>query len=214
MRLKVVGMKNNLKFAVALVLAGSSVPAFAQQVSLGEAARRAQEQKKEAPRAKRVYGNEDLATAGTISVVGSAPASGSTTPSGSAAGTTGSAATDTTTSTATGTATGATAKPGDKAKDSAAAEAAWRKKYSELRDKIALKAKEIDVTQRELNLKQQQYYSDPNVALREQYSRSDINDSKTKIDDMRRELVEMQAQLTDLDDQLRRAGLPSSWSRE
>ena len=199
-------MKNNLKFAVALVLAGSCLPAFAQQVSLAEAARRAQEQKKEAPRAKRVYGNEDLATAGTISVVGSAPASGSTTPSGSASVTTGTAA--------TGTATGATTKPGDKAKDSAANEAAWRKKFSELRDKIALKAKEIDVTQRELNLKQQQYYSDPNVALREQYSRSDINDSKTKIDDMRRELVEMQAQLSDLDDQLRRAGLPSSWSRE
>ena len=83
-----------------------------------------------------------------------------------------------------------------------------------LRDKIALKAKEIDITQRELNLKQQQYYSDPNVALREQYSRSDINDSKTKIDDMRRDLAELQAQLSDLDDQLHRAGLPSSWSRE
>ena len=203
-------MKNSLKFAVALALAGSCVPAFAQQVSLGEAARRAQEQKKEAPRAKRVYGNEDLATAGTISVVGSAQASGSTTPSGSVAGTVGAVATGTT----TGVTTGAATKPGDKAKDSAANEAAWRKKFSELRDKIALKAKEIDVTQRELNLKQQQYYSDPNVALREQYSRSDINDSKTKIDDMRRELVEMQAQLTDLDDQLRRAGLPSSWSRE
>ncbi|NDQ56250.1 MAG: hypothetical protein GZ088_04150 [Acidipila sp.] len=198
-------MKNNLKFAVALLLAGSCVPAwvpsFAQQVSLGEAARRAQEQKKEAPRAKRVYGNEDLATAGSVSVVGSLPASGSTTATGSTSG-------------VAGTGTGAVVKPGDKAKDSAANEAAWRKKFSELRDKIALKAKEIDVTQRELNLKQQQYYSDPNVALREQYSRSDINDSKTKIDDMRRELADMQAQLSDLDDQLRRAGLPSSWSRE
>ena len=200
-------MKNNLKFAVALVLAGSCVPAFAQQVSLGEAARRAQEQKKEAPRAKRVYGNEDLATAGTVSVVGSVPASGSTTPGGN---TTATGSNDG----VTGTGAAAAVKPGDKAKDSAANEVAWRKKYSELRDKIALKAKEVDVTQRELNLKQQQYYSDPNVALREQYSRSDINDSKTKIDDMRRELVDMQAQLSDLDDQLRRAGLPSSWSRE
>ena len=205
-------MKNNLKFAVALVLAGSCVPAFAQQVSLGEAARRAQEQKKEAPRAKRVYGNEDLATAGTVSVVGSVPASGSATPGSTTPG--GNTTATGSNNGVSGTGTAAAVKPGDQAKDSAANEVAWRKKYSELRDKIALKAKEIDVTQRELNLKQQQYYSDPNVALREQYSRSDINDSKTKIDDMRRELVDMQAQLSDLDDQLRRAGLPSSWSRE
>ena len=190
-------MKNRMIFAIGLMLPGLAVPVSAQQISLAEVARRAREHRNESPRAKRVYSNDDLAHAGPVSVIGSPPPSGNATSANSPA-------------------VGATTavKPADKTKDPAASEAAWRKKFAELRDKISIKAKEIDVTQRELNLKQQQYYSDPNVAMREQYSRNDINDSKTRIDDMKKELEGLRQQLSDLEDQLRREGLPASWARE
>src|ERR1700687_589983 len=143
-------MKNRMIFAIGLMLPGLAVPVSAQHISLAEVARRAREHRNESPRAKRVYSNDDLAHAGPVSVIGSPPPSGNATSANSPA-------------------VGATTavKPADKTKDPAASEAAWRKKFAELRDKISIKAKEIDVTQRELNLKQQQYYSDPNVAMRE-----------------------------------------------
>ncbi len=199
-------MKKYVMGVVALIIAGFWLPAAGQQESLADAARRAREQKKEVPRAKRVYTNDELPAQGSaaVSVVGSVAPSGgagdTTSARGAADQTAGGAAAD--------------AKPVEKEKSSSEDEAAWRKKFSELRAKIAGAEKELDVMQRELNLKQQQYYSDPNVALREQYSRGDINDNKSKIDDKKKELDALRQQLSELEDDLRRAGAPSSWARE
>src|SRR6185436_19481874 len=60
------------------------------------------------------------------------------------------------------------AAPKAEAKD----EAYWRPKFADARRKLADDSKELDVLQREYNLKQQQFYTDPNVALREQYGRA------------------------------------------
>src|ERR1700693_1994211 len=204
-------MKKYVMAVLALMMAASWLPASAQQQSLADAARRAREQKKEAPPAKRVYTNDDIPAPGlaAVSVVGSvAPSAGggdTTTAGGAADQTAGSAA--------------AGAKPAEKEKSSSEDEAAWRKKFSELRAKIAGDEKEIDIMQRELNLQRQQYYSDPNVAMREQYtypagSGGDINDTVKKIDDKKKELDALKQQLSELEDDLRRAGAPSSWARE
>ena len=188
---------------LALMLAGFWAPAFAQETSLAEAARKARDQKKEAPRAKRVFTNDDLPSpnSGGGSTVGSVAQGGGSGDSTAAGG-------------AADQAGGDTAKPVVNTKNPAEEEAGWRKKFGELRAKIATAEKEVDIMQRELNLKQQQYYSDPNVALREQYSRGDINDGKTKLDDKKLEINALKQQLSELEDDLRRAGAPSSWARE
>jgi hypothetical protein len=204
-------MKKHVITVLALIIAGSWLPAFAQQESLADAARKVREQKKEMPRAKRVYTNDELASQGSaaVSVVGSAAPSagaGETTSAGGAAEQTGGGA-------------AAGAKPAEK--NPAEDEAAWRKKFSELRAKIAGDEKEIDIMQRELNLSRQQYYSDPNVAMREQYKYpsgsgggGDINDMTKKIADKKTELDALKQQLSELEDDLRRAGAPASWARE
>jgi hypothetical protein len=195
-------MKMRILTIVALLVGGVCLPASAQEGSLADAARKAREHKKEAPKARRVFSNDDIPSRGAgVSTVGTAAQAGSSTTPDGAAGTT--AATGDTTAT-----------PDDKAKASADDEAKWRKKFGELRAKIATTEKEIDVMQRELNLNQQQYYSDPNVAMRQQYSRSDINDGKKAIDTKKAELEALKQQLAELQDDLRRAGAPSSWASE
>lgn len=195
-------MKKNILPILALLLGGFWLPASAQETSLADAARKARDQKKEAPRAKRVFTNDDIPSPGSaaVSTPMSAAASGGSVDATVAAST---AATDE-----------AAAKPADKPKNSAEDEAAWRKKFAELREKIAAAEKEIDIMQREWNLKLQQYYSDPNVALREQNSRGDINETKTKIDDKKKELEALKQQLAELQDDLRRAGAPAGWASE
>lgn len=204
-------MNKYLTGVMAVLIAGSWIPASGQQESLADAARRAREQKKELPPAKRVFTNDDLPAPGTaaVSVVGSVASSGgagdTTSAEGAAAQTAGGSAAD--------------VKAADKGKKSSDDEAAWRKKFSELRAKIAGTEKEIDIMQRELNLNRQQYYSDPNVAMREQYQYpsgrgGEINETVKKIDDKKKELDALKQQLTELEDDLRRAGAPASWASE
>ncbi|PYU12524.1 MAG: hypothetical protein DMG29_13980, partial [Acidobacteria bacterium] len=71
-----------------------------------------------------------------------------------------------------------------------------------------------DILQREFNLMQQQYYSDPNKALREQYDRSDLNNHLKAINDKKQEVARLKQALSDLEDELRRAGGDPGWGRE
>jgi hypothetical protein len=199
-------MKKNILAMLTLMLGGFWMPATAQDTSLAELARRARDQKKEAPKAKRVFTNDDIPSPGSsvVSVVG-------TTPSGGASDVTGAGAAD--------QAAGDAAKAADKSKNSAEDEAAWRKKFGELRAKIANTEKEIDIMQRELNLKRQQYYSDPNTAMHEQYkypsgSGGEVNDLAKSIADKKTELDALKQQLSELEDDLRRAGAPAGWASQ
>lgn len=92
-------------------------------------------------------------------------------------------------------------------------EAEWRKKFSEARAKLATAEKELDILQRELNLNRQQYYSDPNKTLREEYTRGDVNKGKADIDAKKLEVEQLRSALAALEDELRRAGGPAAWSR-
>ena len=185
------------------------VPARSQQQSsqqsgsgdaVAEAARQAQEKKKEGQKPKKVYTEDDISTKKSdVSVVGSAPAdatsAGQAKPTDAAA-------------------TGQAAAAGDERKEDPNSEAAWRKRFGKLRQKIATAQEELDILQREANKSGVQYYADPTKAMNEQYSREEINKRAAKIDAKKKELGALQQQWSDLEDELRRNHGDPGWSRE
>jgi chromosome segregation ATPase len=165
------------------------------QESVAEAARKAREQKKSQPKSAKVITNDNLsAVPGKINVVGSEPA-----PEAAAKPEEAKAAP-----------AGEKAAKGPEEKG----EAYWRKRFAEARGKLRVAEKELDILQRELNLTNQQYYSDPNKALREQYDRKDINNLAKTVADKKQEVDQLKQALSDLEDELRRAGGEPAWARE
>jgi hypothetical protein len=179
--------------------------ARARQESVADAARRAQSQKKTPAKSGKVFTNEDLGDLkGTVSVVGQEPA-----PPPAPATDKDKVATDKVAADKDTTA-GATA---DAKKAPVKDEAYWRQQFADARKKLADDAHEADILQREYNLKQQQYYSDPNTALREQFTRKDLTDTKQKIDDKTVDVNKDKQAISDLEDALRAAGGDAGWSR-
>ena len=168
--------------------------AATQQESPAEAARKARERKKNQPKAAKVFTNDDLAAIRNgVSVVGGAAAPAAEKPAE-----------------AESKAPAAEEKEAKPKKD----EAYWRKRFAEGRGRLRTAEKELDILQRELNLQTQQYYSDPNKALRQQYDRSDINNLRKAIDDKKAEVEKLRRALSDLEDELRREGGDPGWARE
>jgi hypothetical protein len=154
------------------------------QESVADAARKAQAQRKDAPKAKLTIDNDNLSTlTGVVNVVGEAPA------------------------------TDQANKADDKANPSQGkGEAYWRARFGTANKKLNDDSHELDIMQREYNLKQEQFYTDPMAALKQQYSRSDLNDAKAKIDDMTATVAQDKANISDLEDQLRQAGGDPGWA--
>ncbi len=182
----------NTKRLITLALAGMilAAPAYLaaqqDQDSVADAARKAQAEKKNAPKAKLTIDNDNLGTlTGTVNVVGEQPAPPEDQTKKPAA-----------------------PKTGAPAKD----EAYWRGRFADANKKLADDAHELDITQRELNLKQEQYYTDPMAALKQEYSRQDINDSKTKIDELTAQVAQDKADIANLEDELRQAGGDPGWA--
>jgi hypothetical protein len=186
-------------FAGLLLILPGLLRAGQQQESVADAARKAQAEKRQnAKPSTMVFTNDSLDTLkGAISVVGPVP-----TPPEDAA------------KTAADKAAAPAKTPGEAKPATGNDEATWRKKFADARKKLALDARELDVLQREYNLKQEQYYTDPNQAMREQYSRTDINDTKAKIDNMTAAVAQDKQSITDLEDALQKAGGDPGWSRE
>jgi DNA repair exonuclease SbcCD ATPase subunit len=189
-------MRNWMKGFVlvpALCLAGVSAAARPQDASqqqtgdpVADAARKARETKKDVPKPKKVWTDDDLkkATPETVSTVG------------------------TTTTATTGQTPGNTTKG-----DDPSGEAAWRARFKDQHDKIARAEKELDVLQRELQKAQLEYYPDPQKAMIQQNSRADINDKTAKIDAKQKEIAQLKQGLDDLEDQLRKANGNPGWAR-
>jgi chromosome segregation ATPase len=190
-----------LRAAALLTLLGLSaiaVPAQQQDPSqqpssdpVADAARKAREQQKTAPKPKRVITNDDMP---------SAPADTSSA------------------SKSEGAASSSSADQGgaDKDKDSAndsKGEAYWRKRFKDAHDKLAQAEKELDILQRELNKNAVQYYPDPQKALDQQYNRSDINNKTAKIDAKKKEIEDLHKHISDMEDELRSAGGDPGWAR-
>jgi hypothetical protein len=66
--------------------------------------------------------------------------------------------------------------------------------------------------QREYNLKQEQFYTDPMASLKQEYSRSDLNDTRAKIDDKTAQVAQDKADIANLEDELRQAGGEPGWA--
>ncbi|HEV7968321.1 MAG TPA: hypothetical protein VGP19_12165 [Candidatus Acidoferrales bacterium] len=157
------------------------------QESVVDAARKARAEKKDAPKPKLVIDNDNLSTlSGTVNVVGEAPP-----------------------------------PPDDQAKKPtddkgkkvpAKDEAYWRQKFADANKKLADDAHELDIMQREYNLKQEQFYTDPMASLKQEYSRQDLNDAKAKIDDKTAMVAQDKEDISNLEDELRQAGGDPGWA--
>jgi hypothetical protein len=164
----------------------SSTTSAPQQESIADAARKAREAKKDAPKPAKVFDNDNLPASGGISTVGGAkPAKDG----------------DAATADATGT-----AKP-------AAGEKAWREKFAGLRAKLARDQADLDVMQRELGVLNVQNYSDPVKAMQQDLTRGDINKKTSDIDAMQKKIQADQQAIDDATDELRKSGGDSGWAR-
>jgi hypothetical protein len=92
-------------------------------------------------------------------------------------------------------------------------EAYYRKAKQEILDRKQVHERELEVLQQKLGQNQIQYYPDPNKALQQQYSRSDINKLTEDIDKKKAEIDADDKALSDLQDQLRREGGEPGWLR-
>ena len=196
----------------ALCVAGLSAAAQQQGSSqqqtgdaVADAARKARETKKDAPKPKKVYTDDDVKK--SAPEPGPAPAAAPTDASGWPAATTPQTA-------GNATKTGDATKPEDATKtEDPNSEKAWRKRFKEHRDKIARAEKELDILGRELEKAQVEYYPDPQKAMTQQNSRADVNAITAKIDAKKKEVDQLRQGLDDLEDQLRNSGGNPGWAR-
>jgi len=202
-------LTQRISLVAAILLASSLCPALAQgqtaaAPSVADAARKARQEKNRPP--AKLFTNENIGDVkGTVSVVGTpppepppaAPAPGD---GAAAAGAAGPSAT-------------APAAEAAAPKQEVKGEAYWRAKFADARKKLADDTKEADVLQREYNLKQQQFYSDPNVTLREENSRADLNKTLDQINAKKADVEKDQQALNALEDDLRKAGGDPGWAR-
>jgi hypothetical protein len=187
--------------ARSIVRAQDSSTAGSQPVSLGDAARKARAQKKDSNKSPKVFTNDDVGDLkGPISVIGNEPPSSET-------GDKATSATDKDTEKAGDKKAAANAK-----KPSAKDEAYWRAKFAAARKTLADDSKEVDILQREHNLKLTQYSQDPNWAMHEQYSRDDLNKTQSQIDAKKQDVEKDKQAISDLEDDLRKSGGEPGWA--
>jgi len=185
--------------AITAGLCLGALPAFARQQQTGDpvadAARKAREQQKTAPKPKKVYTDDDVKPATPATEArATAPAPQGAQPAGASQ-----AAPE-----------GGQAAGGEKKDDP---ETVWKKRFADQHNKIATAEKELDILQREADKAQVQYYADPTKALMEQNSRKDINEKSAKIEAKKQEIASLKQQLSDMEDELRKSGGDPGWAR-
>jgi len=89
----------------------------------------------------------------------------------------------------------------------------FRAHMSKLQDQLDTHKRELAVLQQKLGQNQMQYYPDPNKALQQEYSRSDINKLTADIDAKKQQIADDEKAIEDLHDQLRHEGGDPSWLR-
>jgi predicted RNase H-like nuclease (RuvC/YqgF family) len=183
-------------------LTSSATPQDSSQQStadpVADAARKARDQKKkDTAKPKHVYTDEDV----NHSTLGSAPSStdknAASTPNGGAAQNSDTQGKD---------AAGKAPEPEE------SPEVKWRKQFKEAYANLNRAEKELDILQRENNKAQVQYYSDPQKALAEQYTRKDINDHDAKIAAKNKEIDQLKQRISDMEEALRKSGGDPGWA--
>ncbi len=99
------------------------------------------------------------------------------------------------------------------AKSPAELEKQYRERFAKLRENLDYEQRKLDVLQRELSLMQTQFYSDPNVALREQTFRGQINQRTQEIEQQKAAVEKANKAIADLEEELRQKNLPAGWAR-
>ena len=194
----------------ALGLGGIAVIAQQQDASqqpstdpVADAARKAREQKKEAPKPKKVYTNEDLGSGGGSTAPAAAPAAAAPNTDANANAK----------ENPDGQANGDNASTDSKAGAGKSDEEKWRKRFQEARANLADAEKELDILQREAQKAQVQYYSDPTKAMNEQLTRKDVNEKDSQIAAKKQDIAKLKQKLSDMEDELRRSGGEIGWAR-
>jgi hypothetical protein len=165
---------------------------------VADAARRAREQKKkDTVKPKHVYTDDDVNHSTSTGAPASTDANAPATSEGGAPKTSDAQSKD---------AAGKTAEPEE------SPEVKWRKQFKEVYANLDRAQKELDILQREDNKAQVQYYSDPQKALAEQYTRKDINDHDTKIAAKKKEIDQLKQHISDMEEALRKAGGDPGWA--
>jgi hypothetical protein len=205
-----------LGFALASVAAAQS-----QNQSLGDYAR-AVKKTKPSPTGKavpKVYDNENLPAGATLSVVGTPSATDSedktdqphtkdTNADGKAADTT---KADAKTVEASDKKQEVQLKPGQSAQDRDKAIEAFKNKLDDQKDKISLLSRELDVLQREYQLKVSEFYSDTAARVQNPNGLADVDAKyKQQIADKQKAVDEAKAALSNIQEEGRRSGAPNS----
>jgi chromosome segregation ATPase len=192
--------------ATLLFLSGlSGVAALAQQDQtqsatgdpVADAARKARQEKKSAPKPKKVFTNDDIARK-PAAAEAPAPSNATANPSGE---------------TPASTAQAVSQDDSSAKKEDPNSEAQWRKRFAAQRKKIAIAEDELNVLQREAEKAEVQYYPDPQKALNEQLTRNEINEKNDKIAAKKKEIADLKQQLSDMEDEVRRTGGDLGWTR-
>ena len=165
--------------------------------AVADAARKAREEKKkDTPKPKKVYTDDDLNHSTSANV----PASGGANDA----------------SAQQGSGKDAEAKSKDNADKAAnpgeSAEAKWRKQFKDAYASLDRAERELSVLEREDNKAQLQYYPDPQKALAEQYTRKDINEKDAKIAAKKKEIEQIKQRIDDMEDALRKSGGDPGWA--
>jgi hypothetical protein len=190
--------------ALAAVSSLAQQPQDSSQQSTGDpvadAARKAREQKKkDTVKPKKVYTDEDVSrlTSGVTTATANPNASATTEESAAK----------------NADAQGPDAPGKDVAsKPAESAETKWRKQFKEIYATLDRAQRELDILQREDNKAQVQYYSDPQKALTEQYTRKDINEHDAKIAAKKQEIAQLHQRLDDMQEALRKSGGDPGWA--
>ena len=181
--------------------------------SLGDYARKVHKDPSTVVKPK-VYDNDNLPKDNKLSVVGPAPAvdADSATASDKSSSADSKAASDTKAGDAKAADAKAGAKPTDEEQAKKQAEwKGWQGKLSAQKEQIDMTSRELDVTQREYQLRAAAIYADVGNRMRNAaaWDKEDA-DFKQKIADKQKALDELKEKLNDLQDQARKAGVPAS----
>ncbi|HEX4003934.1 MAG TPA: hypothetical protein VHX36_14885 [Candidatus Acidoferrales bacterium] len=162
-----------------------------QQDPLVEAARKAREQKKNAPKAAKVFTNDDIPSQ-TVSTVGASDTDSSQPPQD-----------------ASGAATPAS---------SGSDEQKWRDRFAQLHHQLDQDQAQLDVLQREASTSMLQYYGgDPQKAFQDQTTQAPLGKAYDKkvsaIDAQKKKIAADQQAIADAEDELHKAGGDPGWAR-
>lgn len=183
----------------AVSLQAQSQDTSQQEDAVAAAARKSREEKKkEGTKPKKVYTDDDMSrlSGGVTSATAEVPKMPGQEAEAKAAEDTTKAAVD----------DGAAGKPKE------SPEQKWRKKFADAYKDLDRAERELDVLQRENNKAQTQYYSDPQKALKEQYTRNEINERDAKIAAKQKEVQQLKDHISDLEDQMRKDGGDPGWA--